>query len=444
MLFFYIMPRARSSCRSNESPARVRRLAVPLLLLLFAAPLFSQHRSSVASLDTLIEQKDYLELERRLNHHPGGEDGDFFRGIVANRKNAVPESIRLLEPLVAKLAPKRPTWREQELLRTLADDYSKNFDYAKSADTFAVLLKRYNKTLPPEQLRSAHERRGAMQILRSSPKQNVDLNAPSMLASTRNELGLVEIPVVIGGRSELWVLDTGANTSVITESTARRIGLELLPGTAQTEGLTGAPVQFHVGVLPELKIGNTTFHNVELDVVEDKQFYIGGYQISGIIGYSLQSAMRRITLYADGRVGVNTEPTSESGSEMFMEEQMPAGAAQAAGKLLLFTLDTGAGGSTFSFRFYNTVKPRLTQAMQGYSELAGAGGTRKRRNYRLPELKMSIGGGDVTLKSAPVLPERVGGGSVVDLFFGNLGQDVFAAFRSFTFDFERMRVEARR
>jgi hypothetical protein len=66
------------------------------------------------------------------------------------------------------------------------------------------------------------------------------------------------------------------------------------------------------------------------------------------------------------------------------------------------------------------------------------------RSYLLPELKMSIGGEDVTLKSVTVLPEPVGGDSVGDLFFGNLGQDVFGAFKSFTFDFQRMRVEARK
>jgi hypothetical protein len=241
----------------------------------------------------------------------------------------------------------------------------------------------------------------------------------------------------------MWILDTGANTSVVTESTARRIGLELLPGTAQTGGYTGAPVRFHVGVLPQLKIGNTVFHNVELDVAEDKEFNFGGYQISGLVGYPLQSALGRITFYSDGRVGLNTEPASERGSEMFMEEQMPAGVARAGGAERLFTLDTGAG-STFSFRFYNVVKPQLTKAMQTHSEFGGAGGTRKMGSYVLPQLKMSIGGEDVTLKSVTVLPEPLSENSAGDLFFGNLGQDVFRAFKSFTFDFQRMMVEAQK
>ncbi|HKV91672.1 MAG TPA: retropepsin-like aspartic protease [Candidatus Angelobacter sp.] len=399
--------------------------------------------ASARRLETLIQERKYLELERRLDEHHAPQDAGFFRGIMANRKNRVAESIKLLEPLVSKFAAQPPSWREQELLRTLADDYAKSFEYAKSADTFAALLKRYDKTLPPEQRRAAGERQGAMQILRASPKQTVELNGPAMLASTRNKLGLIEIPVEIDGKREMWVLDTGANTSVVTESTARRIGLELLPGTAQTGGYTGAPVRFHVGVLPKLKIGNTIFHNVELDVAEDKEFNFGGYQISGLVGYPLQSALGRITFYADGSVGLNTEPASKSGSEMFMEEQMPAGAARAAGAERLFTLDTGAG-STFSFRFYNVVKPQLTKAMRAHSELSGAGGTHKMRSYLLPELKMNIGGEDVTLKSVTVLPEPLGGDSVGDLFFGNLGQDVFGAFKSFTFDFQRMMVEARK
>jgi hypothetical protein len=394
-------------------------------------------------LEGLIKQKNYLELERSLDQILRAEDASFFRGIMANRKNQVLESIKLLEPLLPKLARQPPSWREQELLRTLADDYSKSFDYAKSADTFARLLNRYDKTLPPEQRRSARERQGVMQILRHSPKQTVELNGPSMLDSTRNKLNLIEIPVEIGGKREMWVLDTGANTTVITESTARRIGLEVLPGTAQTAGITGALVQFHVGVLRELKIGNAVFHNVELDVTDDKEFNFEGYQISGLVGYPLQSALGRITFYPDGRVALDSEPVSEQGSEMFMEEQMPAGAARAAGVDRLFTLDSGAG-STFSFRFYELVKPQLTKAMRAHTELSGAGGMRKARSYLMPELKMSIGGAEVTLRPATVLREPLGGGSIIDQFFGNLGQDVFRAFNAFTFDFRRMRVEARK
>ena len=448
MLFFPVMPfGTRSGDRSiNTSRTGAQKAALLLLLVVCAAPSVlaqAANGAPIKRLETWVQQRDYLRLEQSPGQNLPPEDADFFRGIMANRKNRITESIRLLQPLTTELAAQPPTWREQELLRTLADDYSKNFDYAKSADTYAALLKRYDKALPPEQRRTASERQVAMQILRTSPKQTVELNEPAMLASAHNKLGLTEIPVEIDGKREMWVLDTGANTSVITESTAQRIGLKVLPGTGQTGGYTGAPVRFHIGVAPELKIGNTVFHNVELDVAEDKEFNIGGYQISGLVGYPLQSALGRITFYADGHVGLNTEPTSKSGSEMFMEEQMPAGAVRAGGAERLFTLDTGAG-STFSFRFYNVVKPQLTKAMRSRSELSGAGGTRKMRSYVLPELKMSIGGEDLMLKSVTVLPQPVGGNSVGDLFFGNLGQDVFGAFKSFTFDFQRMMVEARK
>jgi hypothetical protein len=449
VLFFPIMSFGTCSRGgwTNASSAGAQKVALLLVLVVcMSSSAFTQAAGGtpIQRLETWVQQKDYLNLERSLDQNLPPADADFFRGIAANRKNRIAESIRLLQPLAAKLAAQPPTWREQELLRTLADDYSKNFDYGKSADTYAALLKRYENTLSEQQRRTASERGGAMQILRSSAKQTVQLNAPSILTATRNKLGLVEIPVEANHKREMWILDTGANTSVITESTARRIGLELLPGMAQTGGFTGAPVRFHIGVLPELKIGNAVFHNVELDVAEDKEFNFGGYQISGLIGYPLQSALGRITFYSDDRVGLNTEAASGSGTELFMEEQMPVGLATAAGTERLFTLDTGATGSIFSYRFYNVVKAHITKAMEAHSELGGAGGTLKTRSYRLPNLKVSIGGDEVTLKSATVLPEPLGDDVTGSVFFGNLGQDVFGVFKALTFDFQRMTVEARK
>jgi hypothetical protein len=237
------------------------------------------------------------------------------------------------------------------------------------------------------------------------------------------------------------VLDTGANTSVITESTSRRIGLRLLEGSAQTTDYNGTPVSFRIGILSELKIGNTVFHDVELPVASDQAFNFGGFQIQGIVGFPVQSALRRITVYADGRVGIN-EAVREQGSELFMEGQMPIAVVQAGGGQCLFSLDTGATGSTFSSRFYPLVKSRLTDNMRAKSDLAGAAGVRHFHTYKMQNLSVILGGQEVTLASATIFPKPAGSG--MDVFFGNLGQDIFGAFQSYTIDFEHMTFTARK
>lgn len=260
-----------------------------------------------------------------------------------------------------------------------------------------------------------------MQLLRRAPRQTVELNAPSSLPAARDVLGLIEIPVEANGKTESWVVDAGANTSMITESTARRIGLQLLGGSASTGDVTGLPVRFRVGVLPQLKIGNAVFHNVEIPVASDRAFNIAGYQIQGIIGFPVQSALGRITVYADGHVGVNSEMAKQPGSEMFMEEQMPVVVMRAAGAERLFSIDTGAMTSTFGPRFYRAIKPQLTEKMRTRTDLVGAGGTRHLRSYKMSDLEVGLGGQEVKLSTVTILAEPTGHS---DLFFRTLGQDV--------------------
>ncbi len=421
-----------------------RKLALSVALALSAAgwcQTVPSAGSAAKHLQTLLEQRRYVELEQTIDRQLSPDDAVLFQGIVANRKNRIEESIRLLAPLALGLASAPPSWQEKNLLSTLADDYSKAFLYAKSADTYSALLRRYSKVLSRNERRSATDRRDEMQLLRDAPPQTVELNAPSTLQSVHDKPGWIEIPVEANGKNESWVLDTGANTSVITESTSRRIGLRLLEGSAQTTDYNGTPVSFRIGILSELKIGNTVFHDVELPVASDQAFNFGGFQIQGIVGFPVQSALRRITVYADGRVGIN-EAVREQGSELFMEGQMPIAVVQAGGGQCLFSLDTGATGSTFSSRFYPLVKSRLTDNMRAKSDLAGAAGVRHFHTYKMQNLSVILGGQEVTLASATIFPKPAGSG--MDVFFGNLGQDIFGAFQSYTIDFEHMTFTARK
>jgi hypothetical protein len=422
----------------------LRKFALPATLALSAAGLFPalpQAGSAAKHLETLLEQRRYVELEHSLSQQLSPDDAALFQGIVANRKNRVEESIRLLAPLASRLGSAPPSWQEKNLLIALADDYSKAFLYAKSADTYSALLSRYSKVLSRNDRRSATDRRAEMQLLRAAPPQTVELNAPSTLQSVRDKPGWIEIPVEANGKNETWMLDTGANTSVITETTARRIGLRLLEGSAQTTDYNGTPVSFRVGVLSELKIGNTVFHDVELPVASDQAFNFGGFQIQGIVGFPVQSALRRITVYADGRVGIN-EVVREKGSEMFMDGQTPIAVVKAAGAECLFSLDTGATSSTFNSRFYPAVKSQLTEKMLARNDSAGLGGVKHSRVYKMDGLSLMLGGQEARLASAIIFPKPTGSG--MDVFFGNLGQDVFRTFQSYTIDFENMTFTARK
>lgn len=397
--------------------------------------------SESAQLEVYVKTKQYLKLERSLaGARLSAEDGAFFQGIQDNRKNRTGESIRLLAPIEGKLAAAPASWREKETLNTLGDDYNKVFEYAKAERVFSAMLERYGESLSARERRNIGERQEEMHLLRGAPVQTAEQNAPAILPATADALGLIEVPVEAGGKKESWVIDTGANTCVVTESTAQRIGLQLLEGTATTDDIGGLPVAYRVGVLRELKIGNSVLHNVELPVTADKSLFIGGYQIQGIIGFPAQAALGRITFYADGRVEIRSEESNAAASELFMEWQTPVVAAKAGEASGLFTLDTGNTGSMLNENYYQAVKATLPREKSGTEPIIGAGGTRPIPSVTLTNLLVVIGEERIRLKSVPVL--TAGTDSGLDDFFGNLGQGVFGALRSYTIDFEKMKFSA--
>lgn len=389
---------------------------------------------------SLLDQHQYLELERRLpNARLTNSDAAFFRGVLANRKHRIQESIRLLEPLAQALSSEPQSQQEMKTLQTLGDDYCKIFDYAKAEEAFSKALLRYVDSLSQRERQNISERLEEMQIVRGAPPQTVEQNGAFSVTTNRNALGLLEIPVEANGHGESWVLDTGAGTSVVTETTARRIGVQVLEGTAHTRDISGLPVSYHIGILAQLKIGTAVLRNVELPITSDANLNIGHYQIQGIIGFPVQAALERITITPD-LIGFNTDAKSDFGSEMFLQEQMPIVSAQTEGATRLFSLDTGAGGTILSMRFYRVVASKLAASKERKMGISGAGGTHFVRGYDMKNVQLRIGGQQVALPRASILAEPTDSG--LDDFFGNIGQDILGSFKSYTIDFGKMKFKA--
>ena len=115
------------------------------------------------------------------------------------------------------------------------------------------------------------------------------------------------------------MFDTGANISTISLITARRLGLMLSQGRANTEsGATGNKVPLHTAIIPELRFGSSVVRNAvalvlvmenkELDVDLGKSSH---YTIQGILGYPVLSALGSFTFF-EGRVDVAPPSASSS------------------------------------------------------------------------------------------------------------------------------------
>jgi predicted aspartyl protease len=251
---------------------------------------FAQGKSAVTENGPDQELREFRldDLEARLPTMEPGPERDYFAGVLANRAGRTPESIRLLNSVLPSLRTARPD-RAAVALQALADDYTKSFQYGDAAQVYDDLLTHFSSHLKSAELKGTKDDAGLARILREAPPQTLTWDGPIKLKTERNPLNSLNVELTVNGVEGPWLLDTGANLSVVSKSFAERLGLKFLSGVAQTQaGLTGIENPLRVALLPTLQMGGATLRNVVVMVLEDANLNINlgkqPYQINGIIG----------------------------------------------------------------------------------------------------------------------------------------------------------------
>lgn len=391
--------------------------------------------------DSELENFQFRELEARLKIMPSGTQRDYFAGVLANREGRTDDSIRLLESALPAIRASHPD-RAAIALEALADDYNKSFRYDDAARIYDDLLANFSEHLGPQKLQGTKDDAEVMHLLRGAPAQTITWQGPVRLRTERNILGSVDTELTVNGVKEQWLLDTGANFSVVSKGFAHRLGLNPLPGFAQTmSGVTGIENPLQVAVMPALEIGGATLHNVVVLILDDANLKVPlgkeAYQINGIIGYPVFQALGVVTFLHEGWFEAgDAAPRSAGGTKMYMKQLTPVIECGIEGQDLPFSLDTGASGTDLSIRYFEKFREKIKTWKKTTNKSFGAGGVVKRKNYLQPRLNLRIGEKTVTLKRVSIFPMAVG--SDLDELYGNLGQDIVAGFDSFTLDFSKM------
>jgi predicted aspartyl protease len=438
----------RNEEKEQEMPKSVAMLGKVALLFasLWIIQLsfsFAQGKSAVTENGPDQELKEFRidDLEARLPNMEPGPERDYFAGVLANRRGHIPESIQVLNRVLSSIRTSRPD-RAAVALQALADDYIKSFQYGDAAQVYDDLLTNFSNHLKPEELKSTKDDAGLARILREAPAQTITWDGAVRLKTERNPLDSVNVALTVNGVQGPWLLDTGANLSVVSKSFAERLGLKFLPGVTQTQaGLTGIENPLRVALLPTLPMGGATLHNVVVMVLDDANLNISlgkqAYQINGIIGYPVFQALGTIAFLHDGEFEAGEEARAAGmGARMYMNHLTPIVECKVEGRDLPFSFDTGASSTDLLVRYYQQFHSASKGWKRSKTMSAGAGGVVKRKIYIQPQVKLGIGDKTVTLERVPI--HTSGTGTDIADLYGNLGQDVVANFESFTMDFSTM------
>jgi predicted aspartyl protease len=126
-------------------------------------------------------------------------------------------------------------------LCALADDYANGFRYDHAAQKYADasrLAESRHKVSACDAAREASRRA----LLTDAPAQIIHSSRPFTVQGKRDAIGLFQIPVAVGNYAGFWIVDSGANLSVISRSVADKMGLKLSSSYETAQGTSGRAV----------------------------------------------------------------------------------------------------------------------------------------------------------------------------------------------------------
>jgi len=421
----------------------LRVLALTLCLSLpAAAQTFTPTQSK---LDTDTAELRYDDLALDLAATPPGPTHDLFAGVLADRTNHLDDAITLLTPLASdtSLSPTRLAL----VLGSLADANLKLFRYAQASALYTRLLTEAPSGLSPALLKDDQDDADTIKLLLDAPPQTIDINAPGTtltdIPTHSDHLKSITADLTVHNITAPWILDTGANFSVVSESFARQLGLTLSTGVAHTQGATGAENPLRVAILDTLPIGTATLHNVVLLVLPDANLTIqSGWKshvIPAILGYPVFQALSVIRFTHDHHFQAGpTLPLTGDSSPIYMEKLNILFSARTHNLSRPFLFDSGADATTFFLPYYREFTADFLHEKQGTRNGYGAGGTSTDQVFILDHVDLELANRIIDLQHIAVFKNPQN--TLSDEYEDSLGRDFISSLDSLTLDLIHDRV----
>lgn len=397
----------------------------------------------------LFADHQFFRIADELDELPP-EQSQLYSGILANRANDAKRSIKLLEPLVDRVAATGNTEQEKLIRKALAEDYLRAGDLGKAATAYQTLETHLGGKLTGEERDEIEMPLKMLPLAKQNPPMTVEPCDPFVMHVSKDPLGLTDIPVFVDAMPHSWMLDPTAPFNLIARSLAREVGLKVSTEAVTIHTLTGKPMQVHVTMVPRFTIGGRlTLRNMTAFVFEDADYFFSKnrYQVQGVLGYPALQALGSLTITADATIEVRPsreldregkDLSSVPGAHFFLDGDQVILGLGSAGNERMFIVDAGGQQSYFSSRYYAEHASEFAgQKMQLFT-VPGDVAREPQPAFVAETVPLNVGGTVVKTHYIQVLTQPLGD-AVLDDVYGVLGVDVLDQFRRYTFDYRTMR-----
>jgi len=254
-----------------------------------------------------------------------------------------------------------------------------------------------------------------------------------------NPLGSKSAEVVVNGIRLPWFIDTGAEISVVTDTTAEKLGVRIIDGFADSGTSTSNRVVGRLGMIDQITIGDATVRHLPVLVLPDAMLTITkDYTIPAILGLPAFAALGRIAWLDGGsRLALGGLAPTPSGAKVrvYWDE---------AGIGLPIATSRGIRGAQFDSGASSTALRKTGLALLTPAETAatterevatgGAGGIVQTRSKVVPRFGYAVAGAAIV--SLKVTVEDG------DESAARIGNDMVDQLQLLTIDFATMTLQA--
>lgn len=269
----------------------------------------------------------------------------------------------------------------------------------------------------------------------------ISAEGTTTLPLVRSTVGLSMVDVSADGRPSSWVVDSGAEMSVVTESEAKRLSVRMLAGSATVGTSTTIKVEGRFGVIDRLSIGAVSVAHLPVLVLPDEMLSLpDGKVLPGILGLPALASFHKVawldhgTRLALGTVISEMRQTKRGVTRTYWHESGLGLALSTTKGTQGILLDSGANASQLGVPGLALLTPRQRATIiEEKGRAGGAGGTFVVSRRKIPELDYMLAGTPLRAIKMDI--------SNGENDKGAIGNDVIAQLQMLALDFDSMTVE---
>lgn len=422
-------------------------MKIILTFLLFINLTFAYSQTNEAAFNKLTSfynNKQYFKLKNILKTDGSSLDKiqrEYFNSLVLCVFNKPSESNGFINELLKEYPEDLSDSMKVNLLNSKLLNCINLYLYEDAFNVTEELLTRYKTLIDQDGIDELENSALIWKAASGVAPQTVSKTGDTKLDIKRDLAGLANIKVSINNIEEDFIFDTGANFSTVSNSFAKKLGMNFLQGNVEVGTSTDMKVNAELAFVDSLRIGNIIFTNAMFLVLPDKDltFADGAYVINGIIGFPVIEDMKQITL-SEKEIFIPALSDRSMYNNLSMNGLIPIIETIIDSDTLILSFDTGAKSTMLYSLYFQNNK---TDVENNYSlediKFGGAGGVTIMKGYNLNGLNFEIASGNVNLDSVSLIREHFTDND--EFVYGNLGNDFIKKFSKMTINFENMYVD---